>query len=228
MVDIDAYKIFPFTPNMFNTNVYNHLPSVSDADALFNKQLASAGITRNQLFSKLAPLFVDGTNASRYAACLIHHHYNLKPGELMVARKLSTKPLALVSKSWSDSIIAQCWLRTGEAIEYRIVSDPSKSTLPPPPPADLFEKFRSSLDPLGIDVLGICYADDELEDGFISQELDGPGDRERILTVIHRSARKAIGSDFEVMWIPKYNEDGQSFTMTCCSNCTKGCRKTSA
>jgi len=228
MVDIDAYKSFPFTLNMFNTNVYNHLSSVSDADALFNKELASAGITRNQLFSQLAPLFV-GTDASRYAACLIHHHYNLKPGELMVARKLSTKPLALAStRSWSDSIIAQCWLRTGDAIEYRIISDPSKSTLPPPPTADLFKKFRSLLDPLGIDVLGICYADDELEDGFISQELDGPGDRERILTVIHRSARKVIGSDFEVMWIPKYNKEGQLFTMTCCSNCTKGCRKTSA
>jgi len=212
---------------MIDTHAYNNLPLVSDADTIFDKQLASAGITRNQLFSKLAPLFLEGNNAGRYAACLIHHHYDLKLGERMVNNNLSTKPLAVgstESDSPSANIVAQIWLRTGEAVEYRVVPDPSKATLPPPPPPKFFEKFRSLLDPIGINILGVCYADTDLENGFILQESDGPGDRERIFTIIHRSAKPAPGS-FEVTWIPKYDEDGESYTMTCACNCTSGCHK---
>jgi len=202
---------------MIDIDTYNNLPLVSDADALFNKQLASAGITRNQLFSKLAPLFVEDANAGRYAACLIHHHYDLKPGERMVTNNLSTKPLEIGSDSFSANIIAQIWLRTGEAIEYRVVTDSSTANLPPPPPAEFFEKFRSLLDPIGIDILGVCLADAELEDGFIWQESDGPGDRERIFTIIPRTAKPAPGY-YEVTWIPKLDKDGQS-TMGCGTNC---------
>jgi len=213
---------------MINTNAYNKLPLVSDASTLFDEQLASAGITRNQLFDKLAPLFVDGNGTSPYAACLIHHHYDLKPGERMVSNNLTTKPLAMESTELNSSpanVIAHCWLRTGEAIEYRLISEsnPPKSTrsFPPPPPAEFFGKFRALLDPMGIDVLGICYADSELEDGFFLLETDGPGDRERVFTIIPRSEKPAPG--YEVTWIPMYSEDGQSYKMKCACNCTGKC-----
>jgi len=215
---------------MIGTDDYNKLPLVFDAATLFDAQLASAGITRNQLFDKLAPLFVDGNGTSQYAACLIHHHYDLKPGERMVSTNLTTKPLAMESTEFNSSpvnVIAHCWLRTGEAIEYRLISESNlpKSTqsFPPPPPAEFFGKFRALLEPMGIDVLGICYADSELEDGFISLETDGPGDRERVFTIIPRSEKPAPG--YEVTWIPKYSEDGQSYKMICACNCTDGCNK---
>ena len=212
---------------MIDTNAYNRLPLVSDASTLFDKQLASAGITRNQLFDKLAPLFVDGNGTSQYAACLIHHHYDLKPGERMVSTNLATKPLAMGSPEFNSStanVIAHCWLRTGEAIEYRLISEsnpPNSTRSFPPPPAEFFRNFRALLDPMGIDVLGICYADSELEDGFISLETDGPGDRERVFTIIPRSEKPAPG--YEVTWIPKYSENGESYKMVCACNCTDSC-----
>jgi len=94
----------------------------------------------------------------------------------MVATDRSTRP----STESSPNIVPQIWSITGEAIKFRFVSD--LSTIPPPPSPEFFSKFRPFLDEKGIDTLGIFYAENDLKDGDIYEEGDGPRDRERIAT----------------------------------------------
>ena len=196
----------------FDTKAYNNLPLIADADALFQKQLASAGITRSQLFLQLVPLFLQDGNVGRYAICLVHHHYDLKAGERMVSTGRSTKP----STDTSVNIVPSSWLNTGEVIEFMFT--PSPSTLPPPPSAEFFTKFRSILDAKNIDVLGICYAPDDLDDGFMLRESRGVGDRVRVLTAVHGST--PMGADcYLATWIPKVDPDNGSYVVVkagCC------------
>jgi len=196
----------------FNINTYNNLPRVADADALFQKQLASAGITRSQLFLQLAPLFLQDGNAGRYAICLVHHHYDLKAGERMVTTGLSTKP----SVDVSVNIVPGSWLNTGEVFEFMFT--PSPSTLPPPPSAEFFAKFKSILATNNIDVLGVCYAPNDLDDGFMLRESKGDGDRERVLTVVHSSTHISAYY-YPVTWIPQVNPDNGAYIVVmggCC------------
>jgi len=198
----------------FDIKAYNNLPLIADADALFQKQLASAGITRSQLFLQLAPLFLQDGNAGRYAICLVHHHYDLKAGERMVTTGFSTKP----SIDASDNIVPTSWLNTGEVVEFMFT--PSPSALPPPPSAEFFAKFKSILATNNIDVLGVCYAANDLDDGFMLRESDGAGDRERVLSVVHNST--PMGADFySASWIPKVNPDNGSYIVVlggCCNS----------
>jgi len=200
----------------FDVTAYNKLAFVADADARFKEQLASAGLTREQLFSKLAPLFLESPSAGRYAICLIHHHYSLKDGERMVTIDHSTKP----STDTSPQIVAECWSSSGEEVEHRFTDDPT--TLPPPPPVDFLAKYKSILDSHAIDVLGVCYAPDKPADGFISAESDGPGDRERVTTIIHHSARG--DNSYDVMWLVTCNSNGLCVVITagCCNG--TGCK----
>jgi len=196
----------------FDTKAYNNLPLIADADALFQKQLASAGITRSQLFLQLVPLFLQDGNAGRYAICLVHHHYDLNACERMVSTGHITKP----STDMSVNIVPSSWLNTGEVVEFMFT--PSLSTLPPPPSAEFFTKFKSILDTNNIDVLGVCYAPDDMDDGFMLRESNGFGDRERILTAVHSSA--LIGDNsYPAAWIPKVNPDNGSYVVVvglCC------------
>jgi hypothetical protein len=196
----------------FDIIAYNDLPFVSDADARFKEQLASAGLTRKQLLSDLAPLFLEPPYAGRYAACLIHRHYSLKDGERMVTTEHSTKP----STDTSAQIVAECWSSSGEEVEHRFIDD--TTTLPPPPPVDFLAKYKSILDSYGIDVLGVCWAPDKVADGFIFAEVEGLEDRERVTTIIHHSARS--DKSYDVMWLVTRNPDGVSVIITvgCCNH----------
>jgi len=204
----------------FDTDAYNKLPLVNDANRLFEKQLESAGLDRAKLFSRLAPLFFDSESkrSGPYAVWLIHRHFELKPGERMVEANGSTKP----STESSPNIVPHLWSRTGEAIEFRSVSESDTSTLPPPPSPEFFSKFRSILDENGIDALGICYAQNDLKYGEVYQEVDGPGERERVVSIVHESL--AIDA-FQVTWTPRFNPNFQSLTMIACCTCFwPGCR----
>lgn len=199
----------------FDIIAYNNLPFVADADARFKKQLASAGLTREQLLSELAPLFLESPYAGRYAACLIHRHYSLKDGERMATTDHSTKP----STDISPQIVAECWSSSGEEIEHRFTDD--LTTLPPPPPVNFLAKYKSILDSYSIDVLGVCYAPDKVADGFIFAEVEGHGDRERVTNIIHHSARS--DKSYDVMWLVTRNPGGVSVIITvgCCDG--EGC-----
>jgi len=189
---------------------YNKLLLVSKAEALFEEQLKSAGIDRAKLFSDLALHF--GAKDKRYAVYLIHRHYELKPKERMVATDRSTKP----STEYSSNIVAHIWSMDGVALEYRHVKDGSTDSQKPSD--ELFSSFRSTLKEAGIDTLGICYFENNLKDGDIYQEGDGPGDRERLVTMIPESL--APTDSYEVMWSPKYNPDTKRFILAvrCCCN----------
>jgi len=207
--DADAdHDLDAVTVTYADADAYNKLLLVSEAEALFEEQLKSAGIDRAELFSELAPLF-HGIEGHRYAVYLIHRHYELKPNERMVATKSSTKP----STESAPNIAPHIWSMDGVALEYRHFS--SRFPVPPRP---LSIGFRSVLKKMGIDTLGICYFDDYLADDHIYEEGDGPGDRERVVSIIPASL--APTDSYEVMWSPRYNQDTQSLVMAvrCCCN----------
>jgi hypothetical protein len=79
-------------------------------------------------------------------------------------------------------------------------------------------KYKSILDSHAIDVLGICYAPDKLEDGWIYAESNGLGDRERVTTIIHHSARS--DDSYDVTWLVTRDTDGLFFVITagCCNS----------
>ena len=200
----------------FDVSAYNDLPSIADADARLEDQLALAGLTRNQFLSKLTPVFLEAPYAGRYAACLIHRHYSLNGGERMVATGPSTKP----STDTSPNIVGERWASNGEVIEHKFTEDPASH--PPPPPAEFFAKFKSILDAHGIDILGVCYAPSKYQDGFLYLESPGSGDREQVTALVHGSAPQ-LDHSFEATWILKANPENGSYTMILCSNCTVGC-----
>ena len=202
----------------FDVSAYNDLPSIAEADARLEDQLASAGLTRTQFFSKLTPVFLEAPYAGRYAACLIHRHYSLNDGERMVANGPSTKP----STDTSPNIVGERWASNGEVIEHKFTDDPA--SYPPPPPAEFFAKFKSILDAHGIDILGVCYAPSKFQDGFLYLESTGSGDREQITNLVHCSAPQ-LEHSFEAAWILKANPENGSYTMAKCCNCTVGCYK---
>jgi hypothetical protein len=199
----------------FDVTSYNNLPLVADADARFKEQLASAGLTREQLLSDLAPLFMEAPYAGLYAACLIHRHYSLKDGERMVTVDHSTKP----STDTSPQIVAECWSSSGEEVEHRFIDN--LTSLPPPPPVDFLAKYKSILDSHAIDVLGVCYAPDKPADGFIFSESGGLGDRERVTIIIHHSDRS--GNSYDVIWLVTRDPDGPCRVIVACGCDGTGC-----
>ena len=200
----------------FNVSAYNELPSIAVANTRLEDQLASAGLTRDQFFSKLTPVFLEAPYAGRYAACLIHRHYSLNDGERMVGTGPSAKP----STDTSPNIVGERWDSNGEVIEHKFTEDPASH--PPPPPAEFFAKFKSILDAHGIDILGVCYAPSKFQDGFLYLESAGSGDREQITSLVHSSAPQ-LEDSFEATWIPKVDSEDGSCTMHKCCNCTNGC-----
>jgi hypothetical protein len=61
----------------FDTQFYNNLPSISDADSAF--------VDREAHFSKLAPILSKEEYRGVYEVCLFHHHFDLEQGEKMVS-----------------------------------------------------------------------------------------------------------------------------------------------
>jgi hypothetical protein len=72
------------------------------------------------------------------------------------ARYIFNTPLSEPSKDTFPNIVPECWLSTGEEMEHRYVDDPS--SIPPPPSADFFSKFKAILDKYEIDAIGGCYS----------------------------------------------------------------------
>jgi hypothetical protein len=199
----------------FDVAAYNQLLLIHEADNRFNDQLASAGITRPELFSQLAPILLEGEHAGKYAICLLHRHYSLNKGERMVTNDLVTKP----STNTSPRVVAERWSCTGQEIEYRLINDPA--SLPPPPSSELLSKVKSILDAKGIDILGVCYAPEKLADGFEFMEVSGPGDRVQILSIVHVSTVDPYES-YQAVWIAAVDPSDNTHVLRCGTNCGKG------
>ncbi|KDR71366.1 hypothetical protein GALMADRAFT_214011 [Galerina marginata CBS 339.88] len=185
----------------FDVSAYNDLPFIADANARFEDQLASAGLTRSQFFKKLAPVFLEAPYIGHYAACLIHRHYSLNDGERMVTNGPSARP----STETSANIVGERWASNGEVIEFKFTDDPASHA--PHPPAEFFAKFKSIVDAHGIDMLGVCYAPGKLADDYLFLESPGPEDREQVTHLVHSSASENKHS-FEASWIPNLSPDG--------------------
>jgi hypothetical protein len=91
----------------FDTQFYNGLPSIEDADTAF--------VDRNNIFTKLAPLFAREEYRGVYDVCLIHHHFDLKPGERMVSHGSISLPTLSSQESQDDPlIIPERWTAYGD------------------------------------------------------------------------------------------------------------------
>ena len=191
----------------FTVTAYNHLLSIHEAHERFATQLSREGITREQLFTKLAPLFAQGEHSGRYAVCLMHRHYSLNPGKRMVTNDFITQP----SVDFSSNIISDQWSSTGEEIEHSIINNPTSR--PPPPSADFTAKFKSVIDEHGVTVLGVCYAPENLPDGYELMEMSGPGDRVQLLSMVRASSVDKSKS-YQAVWIP-----GSDGCHRSCVNC---------
>ncbi|PPQ98278.1 hypothetical protein CVT26_013522 [Gymnopilus dilepis] len=183
---------------------YNALPLVQEADKRFEQQLASAGLSRDEFFAQLAPLFLDAGVAGQYAACLVHRHYLLMDGERMVTRGSSSRPASVDD---SPNIVADSWLPTGEAFEYRYTTEPAIAT---PPPKLFFDRFRSIMDKYRIDTVGICSAPDvtNLAPDFVLLERPGSHDREQVTNIVPRSSLIGNSTAVEAIWVAEQDSQG--------------------
>jgi hypothetical protein len=190
----------------FDTQFYNGLPSIEDADSAF--------FDRNNIFTKLAPLFAREEYRGVYDVCLIHHHFDLKPGERMVSHGSISLPIP--SPSQDDALIVpERWTAYGEAFEFRKVE--LNEELTPPPPASLLEEFRQCIGEQA-SILGICLAEDCLPKGHVYWETTSDHvARSHVLEIRERVDLANCGSLFETCWRPE--SDGTRVVMTCCAVC---------
>ena len=200
---------------MFSVDIYNQLPSISDADKAFQQQLKSSSLTFDMLLSELAPLFSEGENAGRYAIWILHHHFDLKAGERMVEKENTTKP----TTDTSPNIVAERWNAEGEELEYKYVDD--INDVPPPPSADFLKRFKAILDVRKIDALGVCYACNrrEIQEGYVFMETTNHADSERkhVVTPIRADDPSMKGNIFYTSWqYTSGHQCGWAFTQTCC------------
>jgi hypothetical protein len=188
----------------FDTQFYNSLPSISDADSAF--------IDRETLFSRLAPIFSKEEYCGVYEVCLVHHHFDLKPGEKMVSHGLISLPMPSPS-SEDKLIIPERWTAEGQPFEFRKIN--SEDERVPPPPASLLEEFKQCIGALKVP-LGICLAGESLGDGQVYFETtDDPSARSHVLEIKNRA--EVSRNFFETCWRPERN--GSKSVMACCAVC---------
>jgi hypothetical protein len=190
----------------FDSQFYNSLPSIADADSAF--------VDRDKLFSKLAPLFSREEYRGKYEVCLVHRHFDLKPGEKMVSHGLISLPTSSPDPD-DHSIIPERWTAYGEAFEFRKVN--SQHEIIPPPPALLLEEFRLCIGKYA-SVLGICHAEDQLSEGQVYWETTNDHiARSHVLEIKDRVDLANHTNLFETCWRPQ--SDGSRTVMACCIVC---------
>jgi hypothetical protein len=192
----------------FDTQFYNGLPSIEDADTAF--------VDRNNIFTKLAPLFAREEYRGVYDVCLIHHHFDLKPGERMVSHGSISLPTLSSQESQDDPlIIPERWTAYGDPFEFRKVK--SGEEFAPPPPASLLEEFRQCVGDQA-SILGICLAEGRLPEGHVYWETTNDHvARSHVLEIKERVDLADCRSLFETCWRPE--SDGTRIVMTCCAVC---------
>lgn len=188
----------------FDSQFYNTLLSISDADSAF--------LDRETLFSKLAPIFSEYRGV--YEVCLVHHHFDLEPGEKMVSYGSISLPTPSPS-SEDNLIIPERWTADGQPFEFCKIN--SEDERVPPPPASLFEEFRRCIGALGAP-LGICLAGERLGEGQVYWETTADQvARSHVLEVKNRAELSDCKDFFETCWRPESN--GTKTVMACCVLC---------
>lgn len=175
---------------------YNNLLMVAEADKTFTY--------RQQWFQKLAPLLGRAEFRETYNLCLVHRHFNLQPGERMVATGLITQPEVVpASNSTPSDIIPSSWTAAGIPFEWKRVKAPAEIVAPPP--AELVRKFSEIV---GEDsVLGLSLAQDPLPEGEIWCEHSNYDLRQHILEIKPVEVLSG-GQASDTCWKIKVSSDG--------------------
>lgn len=199
---------------IFDVQAYNQLLIIDEADSQFKQQLSAAGISREDLFLQLAPLFAkkEQTGKKPYGICLLHRHYLLNDGERMVSSGNSIQP----STDKSPNIVADRWFASGQEFEHTCAEAPLYDI-----PSFLSE-FKAINDVHGINILGVTYIPDldNLGEEFTMFEEKGSKDREQITTIVRQSSLNP-DTTIEATWII-HGDPNQPCRGRCTSVCN-GC-----
>ncbi|KAJ2928516.1 hypothetical protein H1R20_g8583, partial [Candolleomyces eurysporus] len=175
---------------------YNNLLMVTEADKTFTY--------RQQWFQKLAPLLGRAEFRDIYNLCLVHRHFNLQPGERMVATGLITQPEVVpASDSTPSDIIPSSWTSAGIPFEWKRVKAPAEIVAPPP--AELVREFSEIVGEGS--VLGISLAQDPLPEGEIWCEHSNYDLRQHILEIKPVEVLSG-GQASDTCWKIKVSSDG--------------------
>ncbi|KAF9522921.1 hypothetical protein CPB83DRAFT_899228 [Crepidotus variabilis] len=148
--------------HLTSSELYNRLPSVEVADKLFSDRSA---------LPQLRSLLDEYPD---FAITLVHRHFALNPGQVMLTRGLVTQPEQ--PETTPSNAFPSAWLASGEPFEYS--TDPNTPVLP----VKLLESFQSAVKELNvpefekteIPILGICRAPNELADhGIYVEKTEG-------------------------------------------------------
>lgn len=220
LIDTSTYPSLSIIMDGFSVKKYNQLHSIVEATSRFKHQLKSAGITDSQLFDELTPLFTEENTSGPYSPYLIHHHFSLTESERMVSYGNRSVP----SIDTSPNIVPECWLNTGEEIEHRYVDDPG--SIPPPPSAEFFSKFRAILDKHGIDILGICYTPpvEDLAPGFSFLETLVIEERAHIINQVPQSSIDPATTSPSAWILERHPNQRCTPSSRCATNCANHTR----
>jgi hypothetical protein len=194
-----------------------------------------------QLLKELAdrlPDLRENDGRPKFAVWLLHGHYNLQPGEMMVSSDDSSSddPLRVVmqpTRDSSESIVPERWDNTGEIVlEHRRLRDPPS----PAERSEASEAFKRFLDGFKevmknnkITMLGIRTGPDPEEwerliKGYIFLETTGHGNRRHFITP------KIPNSDIpfltETAWVPcpdLWNLAANTFSPFSIDGCSHNC-----
>ncbi|KAF9522925.1 hypothetical protein CPB83DRAFT_863764 [Crepidotus variabilis] len=145
-------------PHLTSSKLYNQLPSLEVADKLFSDR---------SVLPQLRSLLDEHPD---FGITLVHRHFALNPGQVMLTRGLVTQPEQ--PEIDPSNAFPSAWLATGEPFEYNV--DPSTPALP----IELLKTFQSAVKKLnipefertGIPIVGICCAPTGLTDHTIFVE----------------------------------------------------------
>ncbi|RXW14360.1 hypothetical protein EST38_g11491 [Candolleomyces aberdarensis] len=175
---------------------YNNLLVITEADKTFT--------SRQQWFQKLAPLLGRAEVREKYNLCLVHRHFNLQPGERMVATGLVTQPeIVPTSDSAPSDIIPSSWTADGIPFEWKRIK--TLEEIVAPPPAELVQEFSEVVGEGS--VLGLSLAQDPLPEGEIWCEHPNPDLRQHILEIQTVEALSGGGAS-DTCWKVKISSDG--------------------
>ncbi|EAU82323.2 hypothetical protein CC1G_06633 [Coprinopsis cinerea okayama7 len=157
---------------MENTE-YNDLPTLDAADAAFTN--------RDEVLKKLAQLLTSLPEEYKglYAISLVHHHYDLNPGEIMVTNDRITAPELIASMHDSANVVPERWTAAGMPFEYVRLKEGEVGV--PPPPDFLLEAFQKIVGSLP---LGLMAAPDVPPGKIVKDSTLDPEKRSQVLEVV--------------------------------------------
>ncbi|KAJ2933252.1 hypothetical protein H1R20_g3843, partial [Candolleomyces eurysporus] len=178
---------------MSQVNPYNALLLIDAAD----KKFTEAG--RKDLFRDVASFLEENDPERIFNLCLVHRHFSLDPDKIMVADRKQdgngeTYYVTQPELAGSPDVKPSAWTVDGFPFEW-------KRTFTGESVADaqaLISKFKDTVK--GLEVLGLCLAQDPLPDGEIWREYLHDKEKQQITKRYPRDGPWDDGGVYQTSW----------------------------